>query len=143
MILSEIKGNALIDLPKRGVDAWGDGSYLARRGSRKHKGIDYACKVDAQIASPVWGKVTKIGIPYRDSHLDYVQVTDRLGNHHRIMYIEPRVRLGEEVSQGELIGLAQGVSAKYTTPDRYMKNHVHYEIITPQGVTIDPEEYTA
>ena len=38
-----------------------------------------------------------------------------------------------------VIGLAQDIAAKYSTPDRVMKNHVHYEIIDSDGVLIDPE----
>lgn len=135
-----IKGK-VSDLKHRGTDDFGDGSFGASRGSRKHKGIDYECPVDAHVLSPVNGTVSKIGLPYRDSHLDYVEITDNMMRRHRVMYIESKVETGQQVTQETVIGLAQGVSAKYTTKTKFMKNHIHYEILDGgTGKPINPEK---
>ena len=131
-------------LQHRGVDAWGDGSFKASRGKRTHKGIDYESQVGDAIYSPVKGRVTKLGYPYTPRPDDtityrYVEVTESNGSRHRVFYIEPSVGNGIFVDTGTIIGIAQDIQARYSKPDKVMKNHCHYEIIDKDGNLIDPE----
>ena len=129
-------------LPKRGTDGWGSGEFGASRGTRRHKGIDYACCVGTLIESPVYGEVTKIGYQYaNDLSYRYVQITDTKGNRHRLFYVEPLVKLGTKVLPGDVIGEAQDIAGKYNDMDRgYMRNHIHYEILTEDG-PVNPEKF--
>ena len=126
-------------LPHRGTDDWGSGAFGANRGRRTHKGIDYACYPDTRILSPVNGEVTKLGYPYADDlSYRYVQITDMNGYQHRLFYVEPGVDMGDHVLFGDLVGTAQDIAGRYKTPEKYMKNHIHYEILV-DGEPIDPE----
>lgn len=128
-------------LPPRGTDAWGSGEFGASRGSRSHKGIDYACFPETIIHTPVTGTVTKLGYPYGDDlSFRYVEVTTRDKNRHRLFYTSPEVSVGELVSRGDIVGTAQDIAGKYHRDDREpMTNHIHYEILAPDGTPINPE----
>ena len=129
-------------LPSRGSDAWGCGDFGASRGSRTHKGIDYACAPGTIIMAPYNGRVTKIGYPYSDDlSYRYVEVTDTGGRKHRVFYVNPLVTIGSDVVAGRsVIGEAQDICARY--PDKGngpMTNHVHYEVKVGQREYIDPD----
>ena len=137
-------------LPKRGADSYGDGSYQAPRGGRKHKGIDYACFAETVIYTPVNGFVTKLGYPY-DDDLDfdgkpdftYVEVTTPAGLRHRIFYITQEVKLGQRVDRGiTRLGVSQTLQVKYPVDKDHpggIIDHVHYEILMMNGQPLDPE----
>ena len=131
-------------LKYRGVDAWGDGAFKASRVDREHKGIDYESEVNDAVYSPVKGTVTKLGYPYAPRPDDkityrYVEITSEAGNRHRLFYVEPSCGFGVLVDNETIIGITQDIQARYSTPDRVMKNHIHYEIISLAGELIDPE----
>lgn len=133
-------------LPERGTDAWGDGSFGASRGDRTHKGIDYESIPGDVVLSPCKGQVTKLGYPYAVKASDpityrYVEVTDYKGYKHRCFYVEPSIGLGLHIDMHTVIGVAQDIAGKYSTEDRVMKNHVHYEILDPDGNPVNPMEY--
>jgi len=133
-------------LKPRGIDAWGDGSFGASRGSRTHKGIDLLSEPGEAIYSPVKGQVTKHGYPYAPKPGDkityrYVEITDYSGFRHRVFYLDPSVGHGLHVDTNTIIGIAQDIAGKYSTPDKVMGNHVHYEIFDPNGNVVDPEEF--
>lgn len=130
----------LAKLPHRAFDDYGSGEYHASRGNRLHNGIDYQCSPGTEIVAPVTGRVTKIGYPYRnDTATRYVQITDAKGEHHRVFYVEPRCKAGDAVTFGvSVIGVAQDIAAKYT--NGHMNNHVHYEVLRPDGGYRNPEE---
>ena len=128
-----------IVLPERGTDEWGCGDFGAPRGSRTHMGIDYECYPGAKVLSPVEGLVTKLGYPYGDDlSYRYVEVTAEDLSRHRIFYVSPLVRLGDNVRKDTVIGLCQNIQERYTST---MKNHVHYEILMPDSVPKNPKEY--
>jgi len=128
-------------LPHRGTDDFGNGEFGAPRGNRTHKGIDYACYPGTEIHSTVYGEVTKLGYPYADAlQFRYVEITDNEGLKHRFFYVEPNVDFGDRVLQGDVIGYAQDIAGHYNTEDRYMKGHIHYEILS-NGEPINPEEF--
>ena len=133
------------NLEQRGTDAWGDGSYGAFRGSRSHRGIDLEVEPGVELYSPVNVRVTKLGLPYIPKDSDkikyqYVQITDYRGYKHRIFYVEPKVVVDQHVDLHTVIGFAQNIASKYTTEEKVMKNHVHYEIINSNDQYINPEE---
>ncbi len=131
----------LIEPPERGRDSWGSGAFGASRGSRTHVGIDYAVQPGSVLLSPVTGVVTKLGYPYGDDlSFRYVQVTDEDKNRHRFFYVEPGVKLGDEIFPATTLGTVQDIVRRYPTP-RGMKPHIHYEIIDANGLYVNPKEY--
>lgn len=117
-------------LSKRQPDAYGSGEYGANRGSRAHRGIDYACFVGAEILSPIEGKITKLGYAYADDlSYRYVEVVGDDSLHYRVFYVEPSVGVGDMVTRETIIGKAQDISARYTE-NGMMENHIHYEIFS-------------
>ena len=144
-------------------DAEGDGSYGAKRGSRKHNGIDLKCRPGSTVLSPVTGTVTKLGYPYLNGRggfndgegaYRYVQVSTDRGTpdvkNHRMFYVEPSVKLGDRVRAGQIIGSAQDVPRRYDELDddgsvlnaSVMQTHVHYEIMSKGRTFEDPEKFT-
>ena len=127
--------------PIRLQDAHGAGYYGAPRGARTHNGIDLCCHKDSLVMSVTPGKVTRIGYPYDPGdddkgHLLYVQVTDAAGRDHRYFYVSPMVNVGEIISRGAVIGVAQGLLEVYPG----ITDHIHYEIKV-DGDYVDPSEF--
>jgi len=132
-------------LPFRGADSWGSGAYKAPRGDKLHRGVDYTVTPGTYILSPCVGRVTKLGYPYgwveNATNYRYVEITDLIGNRHRVFYIEPLVYKGEAVTVLTPIGIAQDISQKYQDKNLSpMTPHLHLEVITPDGTYINPEE---
>lgn len=116
-------------LPVRGVDSWGSGAYLAKRGDRKHNGVDLACYPGTLIMSLGEGIVSKIGYPYDPNdplkgYLRYVQVTDKNNYDLRYFYIEPIVILGDFIIKGQVLGVTQDLQKPYPG----ITGHVHFEV---------------
>jgi len=132
-------------LKLRGIDDWGNGAFKAPRGEKKHKGVDYSFDV-LEILSPCIGKVTKLGYPYdyeiHGFNYRYVEITDLTGLRHRVMYINPTVEVGQQVTILNGIGTTQNISSKFHNPNREpMIPHVHYEILDKQNQPINPEKF--
>ena len=118
-------------------DRAGDGAYGAPRGSRLHKGIDYACEVGSPVLSPVNGVITKLGYCYGDDlSWRYVQVTDGDMHHYRLFYVEPTVKVGSTVTSNMTVGIAQDIGMRYQKQG--MGPHLHLEVMTDKGEYIDP-----
>lgn len=126
--------HALVRLKERGLDDLGSGAWGASRGARIHNGVDYCAEPGQHICSPVNGWVSKLGHPYSDD-LDYryVEVTDGREKRHRFFYVKPSVSEGDKVTVNQVIGVCQNISAKHSSANMTMKNHVHYEIKLPDG----------
>ena len=127
-------------------DALGLGHYGAPRGSRTHKGIDFAVFPGSLILAPVNGIITKYGYPYRDDlSWRYIEITQsdcapyvtteedkgdcaicgRAHPRHRLFYVAMvEVYPGEHVYKGQKIGYLQNIAQRYPG----MTPHVHYEI---------------
>lgn len=130
----------LIKPKHRGVDDFGSGAFGASRGSRTHRGIDYAVEPGQDICPGVAGVVTKLGFPYADDlSWRYVEVTAKDGLKHRFFYVEPQVSLGEPVDADTVIGVAQDIASHYNDSERKMVNHVHYEVKNQSDRYINPE----
>ena len=129
-----------VQTPHRGSDDWGSGAYKASRGHRDHNGIDYVASPGSLLRSPISGTVSKLGYPYAsDLSMRYIEVTDSLQKKHRFFYVLPGKVVGDYVEEGDLIGVVQDVASKYTTEDKIMKNHIHYEIKDRNGEYLNPE----
>lgn len=134
----------IIKPPARTVDNWGQGHYGAPRGSRKHKGVDFACYPGSEVCAEKYGRVTKIGFPYADDDdfdgrpdFTYVEIQDPTGNKGRYFYVEPSVKVGDMVQSGQVIGTTQELGKKY--PD--ITEHMHFEVKDKDGKFFDPSEY--
>ena len=120
----------------RGNDPTGHGYYGAKRGNRKHKGLDIVSTPKEPVYSLIDGVVTKIGYPYAGNlTFRYVEVTNDIYRV-RVMYIFPKnISVGDRVFQGQQIGEAQDI-ASFWNPR--MKNHIHIEVYK-NGLLTDPE----
>lgn len=128
--------NILKKIELRGDDPTGHGYYGAKRGNRKHKGLDIATKPNDDVFAPINGEITKIGYPY-SGNLDfkYIEITNDIYRV-RIIYCQPiNLKKGDRVFVGDKIGEAQNIS-EYWNPK--MINHIHFEVYK-NGLLTDPE----
>jgi len=136
---------SIFSMPIRS-DKAGDGHFMARRGTRYHKGIDLKCNPGTMIESPISGKITKIGYPYfGDTHYRYVEIEDNHSYVFRFFYVEniPNVELGYFVKEGELFAIVQDISSRYPDDSKPMQNHIHLEMYSKERIKdyIDPTPF--
>lgn len=132
----------------RGTDQWGSGAFGAPRGDHKHRGIDFLFEPGEKVVSHVEGEVTKLGYCYEDDlSYRYVEITPVSPStqklHHRFFYVDPEVKEGEYIKEGDVIGTSQDIQKRYTKPDKVMQNHMHYEIKTEDGKYLNPSSQFA
>lgn len=138
----------LVQPPVREQDDYGAGHWNAPRGSRTHRGVDYACWPDSVLLSPLSGFVSRLGFPYAsgvgnpsDSNpFRYVEVTDSDGLRHRFFYVLPIVGLGQAVASGDQLGRVQDIRRRYPAQEgrQAITPHTHYEIIDADGNYLEP-----
>ena len=122
------------------MDDQGSGRYQSPRGSRKHKGVDWAAAPGSAVLASEWGCVTKLGYPYADDlSFRYVEVTDGMKRRWRYFYVQPSVEMGERVCPEDTIGTVQDIRTRYPG----MTPHVHIEILEQDGTPIDPTELSS
>lgn len=124
----------------RDCDAYGCGHFGASRsgGTRSHNGIDMIAVPGQNIFSPITGEVTRYPYPYR-SDLSYTGI-EIINDIYKVkmFYVTPTAFIGTEVKAGQVIAVAQNISAKYSPS---MTNHVHLEVYKKVNNTwqlIDP-----
>ena len=119
----------------RGCDPLGCGSFGAKRGTRKHSGVDIKATPGESIYSPISGTITRIAYPYADDlsykGVEIVNADCKV----KIFYMTATVAVGSQVKAGQKIGVAQNISAKHGAA---MTNHVHLEMYDKAGKLIDP-----
>lgn len=130
-----------IEPPMRGTDKHGSGYFGAPRGSKTHRGIDYACYKGSRVLSFAAGEVTHWGYPYNPTdeakgHLRYVEITDAEGYQLRYFYVMPSVYIGDQIFAGEPIGETQGLMDIF--PD--ITDHFHFEV-KRNGAYIAPAQW--
>ena len=125
-------------------DAFGFGHFGASRIGRKHIGVDYVVKVGETVNSPINGSISKHGYVYNgDLNQRYIEIksnnygTDKLKI--RIFYVTQMVEVGTFVEKGDKIAIGGDISSKYSTFDKFMKNHIHFETIK-NGKHIDSSD---
>lgn len=127
-------------------DAAGHGHYGAPRGgTRRHDGVDYEIKPGAEVYAPCTGRITRFTRPYAGLAYSGVEIEARSGVL-ILFYIKPCLYsgaggvlqysqseiVGQVVREGDVIGIAQDVTAKY--PGSGMTPHIHLRISS-----FDPE----
>ena len=120
---------------RRGSDPTGYGHYGAKRGTRKHKGIDLLTKPGMTVFSPIDGFITKLGTAYKaTTRFKYIDVS---GEEYRwrLMYCRPTLKLGARITAGDFIGTAQDIAAYHGGE---MLCHIHVECYK-HGLLTDPE----
>jgi len=116
-------------------DAFGYGEFGASRdgGAREHEGVDYVGAAGQQVASPISGEVTRMGLAYADGDLKYVEVTNpATGYEARVFYVDPSVAIGDKVAVGAPLGTLKTLQGRYPG----ITDHVHLEIMR-QGARFD------
>jgi len=118
-------------------DAAGDGHFGSPRGSRTHKGTDFACYPGEPVSAPMSGEVYRIARPYADDDR-WLGVAIRNSEYKaKLFYVDPYFSLiGSHVREGDCIKSAQDITQRY--PDQGMAPHVHLEIKDKDGY-LDPE----
>jgi len=130
--------NPRASLPRRQSDAWGSGAFGASRGSRTHRGTDFACYPGTLIYPIKPGRVSKLGYTYSDDlSFRYVEITDSRGFRCRYFYIEPEVVEDQSVGLYTVLGATQKLGDRY--PD--ITEHTHIEVYRPNGGLLDPDKY--
>lgn len=130
----------IIQPPVRTVDKWGDGSYLASRGGRDHRGVDIACYPLSRVLSPTRGTVSRIGRPYSEKGIKkqytLVEVKVDALTYLKYMYVSPLVNAGDVIKIGDPIGLVQALTPLYDG----ITNHFHFEVWI-EGCHVNPLQW--
>ncbi|HEY5412596.1 MAG TPA: peptidoglycan DD-metalloendopeptidase family protein [Caulobacteraceae bacterium] len=121
----------------RGCDDFGCGDFGSDRdaGGRRHQGVDFDAAAGQQIAAPISGFVSKIGLAYTgDQRYRYVEITNpALHYEARVFYVDPTVLEGQAIHLGQGIGRDHSLQARYPG----ITNHVHLEIEKIGGRKLD------
>lgn len=119
----------------RGKDTTGNGWYGAKRGYRKHKGVDFVGVPGDNIYACESGRV-RVGNVYSGStKMKLVEIKNKIYKVQQ-MYVQPIVNTGDYVEVGQIIGTLQDV-AKYHDSNK-MKPHCHVSV-WKYGLLTDPE----
>lgn len=119
------------------IDALGDGHYGASRAGHTHKGLDLETFAGQVVRSPVDGVVTRTFHVYTDSTFwTGIEVKTASGVRVKLMYVRPTIALESSVRIGDALGTAQPIHERYGSA---MHDHIHVEVWTPSGNTVDPE----
>lgn len=107
------------------VDSEGDGHYGARRGSRKHAGVDYVGVPGGHAVAPISGRVVRTTLAYEDQPFEGLVIAGG-GITVKMFYLKPLEGIvGAEVKEGMVIGHIQDIRDLHG-PD--MIPHVHMQI---------------
>lgn len=121
----------------RACDSHGCGSFGASRGDRKHAGVDVVVTPGTKIVSPISGKVIRYPFPYAGD-ISYKGILIENEQYSvKIFYLNPTAIQNTIVKQGDAIGTAQNIAAKYSPG---MTNHIHVEVRDRAGNLLNPEK---
>jgi murein DD-endopeptidase MepM/ murein hydrolase activator NlpD len=124
----------------RQIDAYGEGRFHASRdgGEREHEGVDYVATPGQTVEAPISGYVAKIGYAYPDdTSLRYVEIDNpALHLTARVLYVDPKVQVGDTVAVGHPIGQAHSLQQRYPLG---ITDHIHLEIADRRGRKLDAE----
>ena len=125
------------------VDADGDGHFGAKRGERKHRGVDFLCLPGQIIWSPIEGMAMRHAHPYADQEYDGLLISGD-GMQVMVLYFKPNEELiGTYIQQHQGIGIAEDVTKRYPKAV-HMQPHVHVNTIVNEEYVdcvqfMDPE----
>ena len=107
-------------------DAGGSGFFQAPRGDKLHRDIDFLCSHGQRILAPITGNIVRHSYPYADSKTFSGLVIEGDYCGIQMFYVSPAPGIiGQHVRQGQVIGSAQNIKAKY--PD--CENHIHFRLL--------------
>lgn len=114
-------------------DRMGFGHYGASRGKRIHQGTDFVCTPGQDVVCPIpAGKIVRTAKPYDDDDSYSGCVIQGSDIVVKLFYVHVWAHMiGQYVKQGDPVGQAQDISAKYGAE---MIPHIHLAI-----VGLDPE----
>lgn len=118
-------------------DAKGSGYYLAKRGARKHYGVDFLVSEKENIYAPENGVLKGVRYPNKNdySYSGFEFLGDS-GTVYKVYYNIPDYdKVGKRVRKGSKIAIAQDISKKYGGE---MKPHIHVETYL-NGLNVNPE----
>lgn len=120
----------------RGDDPTGNGHYGAKRGTRKHKGVDLVSVHGEDVFCPLDGVITKLGQVYSETKkFKYIEISNDVYRV-RLMYCFPKdIKVNQRVFECDIIGISQDISGYWNTK---MKNHIHMQI-WKHGLLTDAE----
>ncbi len=124
------------DLILREADPGGGGWYGAKRGKRKHEGLDIVVVPGEEVFSPITGKFIRVGQVYEQTtKFKLIEIENDIYEA-TLMYMKPYVfQKGELIKAGDPIGIAQDVASFWGGG---MRPHLHLEI-KKYGLLTDPE----
>ena len=123
----------------RGEDPTGHGYYGAKRGTKKHQGLDIIATPGEDVFCPIDGVITKFGQVYETEitpKFKYIEITNDTYRV-RLMYAlqTPEVSINQRVFECDVIGKVQDV-AGFWNPK--MINHIHMQV-WKHGLLTDAE----
>jgi len=130
-MLGEIVSNQKI----RKCDQKGCGHFGAKRGKRKHQGIDIITVPKEAIYSPISGSVRKLIVYPNQNEMIGVEISNEQYKV-KLFYVASKLKTNDFIQKGEYLGEAQDI-AKYWNAQGKMINHVHIEV-REKGKLIDP-----
>lgn len=121
----------------RGNDPTGFGHYGAKRGLRKHRGLDIKTKPGQLIVSPISGKFKRVGRVYVSTSKFKLLEIENGRYRVRLLYAAPYLEFkpGDPISACSIIGVAQDIAGYHGNG---MINHIHMEVYK-HGLLTDPE----
>jgi len=135
-------------LPTQRADEWGSGHFGARRGSKKHDGLDLIVTPGQPIFSMIDGTVEKYEQCYlHDTRWKGVQIANAQLRV-ELWYMDPTntVAVDEFVQAGQMVGVAQDISIKYPPTEKIphdMTPHLHVRVTLRAFTTIANGRYVS
>lgn len=135
-------------MPTQRNDKWGQGHFGALRGDKQHDGLDLVVTPGQPIFSMIDGSVEKYEQCYTgDVRWRGVQIANSLLRV-ELWYMEPRntVAVGEWVTAGQMVGVAQDISTKYPPSKKIphpMTPHLHVRVTLRAFTTIANGRYVS
>lgn len=121
-------------------DSEGSGEYLSSRGSRKHYGVDFVVSKGQEVFAPEDGVLVRIAYPdANDLRKEGFLFKGNSGVEFKVFYCSPiSSMIGDSISKGTTIAIAQSVSELYGLPN--MTDHIHVET-RRDGSRFNPMDY--
>lgn len=117
-------------------DKQGSGKFNAKRGNRKHEGVDFKFNTGASIFTPKKLEFVRIKYPYAgNTDIQGALYLDEKGNEVTYFYIKPVMfyKKGGIIEKGTILGTAQNISGYYKNREKNpldgMQNHVHVQVL--------------
>ncbi len=132
-------------------DRKGFGHFGARRGKRRHGGLDILAAPGTDVISPITGTVSKVAgqIYKQTSQFKYVEITGS-GEHQgmtvRLFYVDAAgLPKGRKLKAGQtVIGRVQDIAAFHNKnvidPRKRMKNHIEAQVVIGSGRGAAPRD---